>query len=77
MDKELEVITIDEKDYLVIKEVTYKDDVYLYLSNKEDDEDNLIRKVDKNNKKIVIPLENDKEFELACSLLLKTKKAEN
>lgn len=70
MEKEVEVIAIDNKRYAVIKEITHNDNTFLYLSNLEDEEDTLIRKVDKNQKDLVIPIE-EQEFELACSLLLK------
>ena len=71
MKKDLEVITIDDKDYAVIKEVSHESNTYLYLSNILDEEDTLIRKIDKNDKDLVIPLESDQEFEIACNLLLK------
>ena len=69
--KEVEIITIDDKEYGIIKEVNYKDTSYLYLSNINDDEDSLIRKTNSENKNIVEPLKSEQEFELACSLLFK------
>lgn len=71
MKKELDVVNIDNKNYLVINKVTSNDNTFLYLSNIEDEDDTLIRKIDKNDSSQAIPLENDKEFEIACNLLIK------
>lgn len=71
MKKELEVIEIDEKEYCVINEVTYKEKTFLYLSNIQDEEDTIIRKVSPEDENIVIPLQDEKEFEIACNLLCK------
>ena len=69
--KDLEVITIDGDDYLILKEVKHENISYFYLSNVNNDEDTLIRKSDKKDKDLLVPLESDMEFELACNLLLK------
>lgn len=66
---ELEVITVNDKEYVIIKEVQHNDTTFLYLSNLVDENDTLIRKRDKKND--VFPLESEEEFELACNLLLK------
>ena len=66
--KDLEVVEIDDKSYLILKEVIKDNKTYLYLSNINDEEDTLIRKLENND---VLPLENDKEFELACNLFIK------
>lgn len=71
MEKEIEIISIDDKNYGVIKEVNYKNISYLYLSNINDEEDSLIRKTNIENKNIVEPLKDEQEFELACNLLFK------
>lgn len=68
MNKSLDVIEIDDKSYIILKEVTNKDNTYLYLSNVNDEEDTLIRKIKEND---IFPLENEKEFELACNLFIK------
>ena len=69
--KDLEVITIDGEDYLILKEVKHENVSYFYLSNINNEEDTLIRKSDKKDKDLLVPLESDMEFELACNLLLK------
>ena len=66
--KDLEVIDIDDKSYLILKEVTKDKKTFLYLSNINDEEDTLIRKLEKD---VILPLESDKEFELACNLFIK------
>ena len=66
--RELEVIEIDDKSYLILKEIIKDNKTYLYLSNINDEEDTLIRKMEDSN---ILPLENDKEFELACNLFIK------
>ena len=66
--KELKVVEIDDKSYLILKEATKNDKTFLYLSNINDDEDTLIRKIEDDN---ILPLENDTEFELACNLFIK------
>ena len=71
MKKELEVITIDDKDYVIIEEVEHNNKTYLYLSNVINDEDTLIRKVDEDDKETILPLQDEQEFEIACNLLFK------
>lgn len=46
-DNELEVTCyeINEKDYLVLKLVNYKDEDYLYLVNKDDDKDVILKRL--------------------------------
>lgn len=66
---ELEIIEIDNKEYYVLTELKGKSETYLYLSNKEDEEDTFLRKVDKNEPNTIIPLESEEEFEEATELL--------
>ena len=68
---ELETVTIDDKNYYVLKKIPHNENIYYYLSNTLDENDTLIRKQDKDNESVVIPLDDDKEFELACNLILK------
>ena len=66
---ELDVYTIDNKNYLLIDKI-YN---YLYLSNEENEEDTLILKEDVNNK--LLPLDNEEELKNARSLFI-TKEVE-
>lgn len=68
---ELDVYTIDNKNYLLIDKI-YN---YLYLSNEENEEDTLILKEDVNNK--LLPLDNDEELKNALSLFLTKEVEEN
>ena len=66
--RELDVVEIEDKSYFILKEITKDNKTYLYLSNINDEDDTLIRKLEEEK---VIPLESDKEFELACNLFIK------
>ena len=68
---ELDVYTIDNKNYLLIDKI-YN---YLYLSNEENKEDTSILKEDVNNK--LLPLDNDEELKNALSLFLTKEVEEN
>ena len=68
--KELEVININDIDYYIVQEIEKGDISYIYLSAVEDAEDTLIRKIDKNDPETILPLENEKEFEIAGNLFL-------
>lgn len=69
MDKELEIMTIDGVDYAILKEVKNVGTTYVFLSNVANSEDMMIRK--SANDEDYVPLDGDKEFELACLLLFK------
>ena len=69
--KDLEVIKIDGGEYVILHQVSYQDKTFLYLSNILNEEDVLIRKIDKDDANKVVPIENDQEFEVACNCLLK------
>ena len=69
MEKELEIIEIDNKEYYVMKEVVRGENVYFYLSNVNDFNDIMIRKSSSKERDLVTPLENKEEFDIACTLL--------
>jgi hypothetical protein len=71
MDKDVEIITIDNKDYAIIKEKEHNSNTYFYLSNINNSNDIMIRKSSKEDKDLLIPLDNEKEFDLASTLLIK------
>lgn len=66
---EIDVYTIDNQDYLLIDRIQQ----FLYLANANDDKDMMIRKIDQADETLLLPLENDEEFEKAL-LLLTSKK---
>lgn len=69
MDKELEIMNVDGVDYAILKEVKNVGTTYVFLSNVAKSEDMMIRK--SVNDEDYVPLDGDKEFELACLLLFK------
>lgn len=66
---EVEIYSFDNKDYVLVTKI----DSYLYLSNEKDPRDMLIRKEDVNNPDLLLPLEDDEEFEHALLLLTRRK----
>ena len=63
---ELDVYTIDNKNYLLIDKINN----YLYLSNENDGEDTIILKEDITNNDNLLPLDNEEELQQALSLFL-------
>lgn len=74
MKKEVEIITLGDKDYYILNEVKRNGVTYIYLSNVEDKDDILIRKSSNDDDSLYVPLESEDEFELACLLLFRNKK---
>ena len=74
MEKEVEVITLGDKEYYILNEVKHNEVTYIYLSNVIDRDDTLIRKSSKDDEDMYIPLQSEEEFELACLLLFRNKK---
>lgn len=74
MKKEVEIITLGDKDYYILNEVKRNGVTYIYLSNVEDKDDILIRKSSSDDDSLYVPLESEDEFELACLLLFRNKK---
>lgn len=74
MKKEVEIITLGDKDYYILNEVKRNGVTYIYLSNVEDKDDILIRKSSNEDDSLYVPLESEDEFELACLLLFRNKK---
>ena len=68
-EREVEYVLIDNKKYEVVMEKTSGDTNYMYLSNLDDENDNLIRKYTTVDQETIYPLDNDEEFELAMSLI--------
>lgn len=66
---EVEIYSFDNKDYVLVTKI----DSYLYLSNEKDPRDMMIRKEDVNSPDLLLPLEDDEEFEHALLLLTRRK----
>lgn len=67
--EEVEVYSFDDKDYVLVTKI----DSYLYLSNEKDPRDMMIRKEDADDPELLLPLEDDEEFEKALLLLTRRK----
>lgn len=74
MIKDVEIITLGDKDYYILNEAKRNGVTYIYLSNVEDKDDILIRKSSNDDDSSYVPLESEDEFELACLLLFRNKK---
>ena len=74
--KEFEVMTVDNKEYLIVDEIIHKDNDYIYLVNPKNELDVMIRKQSKEDKSLYIPLDSEEEFNLANLLLFKENKKE-
>ena len=75
--REVEVMTIDNKDYLIMKEVFENNTSYVFLSNVHDPEDVMIRKSSSNDPNYYVPLDNEEEFRLATLLFFKASNEKN
>ena len=58
---EFEALDIDGIEYLILDRSVIDGEEYLYLSNSKDENDVMFRKVDKNDKDFIIPLDNEEE----------------
>lgn len=74
MEKELEIVEIDNKEYYIIKEIPHGNNIYLYLSNVANDDDMMIRKTTSQDKDLIVPLSSKQEFDIACALMFSNQK---
>ena len=70
--EEVTIFSFDDKDYMLLDQI--RD--YVYLSNVDDRRDMMIRKVDPNDDEVLLPIEDDEEFEKALLLLTQKKLTE-
>ncbi len=66
----VEVITIDNQDYMIIKELKKENINYIYLSNMNDEKDILIKKIMDDNPNYLLSLDSSEEFQKALLLFL-------
>ena len=66
--KQVEIIDIENKKYMVLNEIVDNGDTYLYLTNIKNPKDFIIQKVDKNDESYLVNLDNDEEFNRALNL---------
>ena len=67
--EEVTIFSFDDKDYMLLDQIHD----YVYLSNVDDRRDMMIRKVDPNDDEVLLPIEDDEEFEKALLLLTQKK----
>ena len=70
--EEVTIFSFDNKDYMLLDQIHD----YVYLSNVDDRRDMMIRKVDPNDDEVLLPIEDDEEFEEALLLLTQKKLSE-
>lgn len=70
--EEVTIFSFDNKDYMLLDQIHD----YVYLSNVDDRHDMMIRKVDPNDDEVLLPIEDDEEFEKALLLLTQKKLSE-
>lgn len=68
---DVNLMTIDGIDYVVVNELEEGDNKYIYLSNIDDPNDTIIRKRSSLDADLYIPLEDEDEYYLANLLLFK------
>ena len=72
----VDIYDIDGKEYMLLDQVTKNENTYLYLSNLEEGNDFIIRKLNHENEEEMLPLENEEEVKRAI-LLITNKQIEN
>lgn len=68
---DVDVMTIDGTDYVLVNQLEEENVTYIYLSNIDDPNDIVIRKSSSDNKELFIPLDDEDEYFLANLLLFK------
>lgn len=69
--EEINIYTFRNANYILLDRIGN----YLYLSNENNPHDMMIRKEDADNPSVLLPLENEEEFQKALLLLLKKKQS--
>lgn len=68
---DVNLMTIDGIDYVVVNELEEGNNKYIYLSNIDDPNDTIIRKRSLSDSDLYIPLDDEDEYYLANLLLFK------
>lgn len=66
---DVKTIRIDDKTYIIVDKIV-EEETYFYLSNIDDTDDILVRKLDKENADYMIPLDDDSEYSKAMLIYL-------
>lgn len=66
--KQVEIVDIENKKYMVLNEIENEGETYLYLSNLKNPKDFIIQKLDKSDNDYLINLDDEDEFNKALQL---------
>ena len=66
--KQVEIIDIENKKYMVLNEISDNYETYVFLTNIKNPKEFIIQKVDKNDNDYLINLDNDDEYDRALKL---------
>lgn len=66
---DVETLQIEDKTYIIVDKIV-EDETYFYLSNLDNSNDILVRKLDKENSDYIIPLTDDAEYNKAMLIYL-------
>ncbi len=69
--RDVEVMTVDQKDYIIMKEVMENGTSFVFLSGVDNPDDVMIRKSSPQDPYLYIPLESEEEVHLATLLFFK------
>lgn len=66
---EVNVVTLENnKDYIIIDTIEFNDNKYLFLSNKDDENDMCVRKIITKDREYLTKLESENELEEVLNL---------
>lgn len=67
--REVEVYNINNKEYILLNKILKDKDTYLYFSNISEGNDYIIRKLDRDNPDLMVPLDDEEEVQKAILCL--------
>lgn len=68
---EIEVYTINGEEYLLLDKKTIDNNIYYYLSNKNKENDFMLRKEDKADSNYFVPLDSEDEVKKVLTVFAK------
>lgn len=72
--EELEILTIEDKDYAVIERINNNNNTYVYVTNVDDETDFFVRKEQNDT---LLALDNEEELNKALELFAKKHENDN
>ena len=74
---DVDIYTINNKEYMLLKEIELNNIKYLYLVNTNNEEDYIFRKILKEDSDYILPLDNEEEVKKVSLLILNNELKEN